>query len=310
MFAGLIIFLFGRRHFSHTRGVNVPLMRAKTWRLPHWGWLLAALLLSPLFFTMLFIHDLAGYLLALVCVVAVLMVARILWQVDGEQRRALWQIVVLMLLGTLFWAFAQQGGSSISLFIDHFVDRRWLSWTVPTALFQSVNAFAVMFGGVALAWLASGNGSGERTLRIWLKFAFGLLLIGVGFMLMALNARLGQINGHASMGLMIAGLSVMGFAELFIDPVAMAQITRLNIPGATGVLTGIYMLATGSVANYLAGIIANQTAEDRVSGAAIQAYSRIFSQIGWGAASCAFAVVAVLGAWWAIARRLGRVVNA
>ena len=42
----------------------------------------------------------------------------------------------------------------------------------------------------------------------------------------------------------------MGFAELFIDPVAMAQITRLNIPGATGVLTGIYMLATGSIANY------------------------------------------------------------
>ena len=152
-----------------------------------------------------------------------------------------------MLLGTLFWAFAQQGGSSISLFIDHFVDRRWFGWTVPTALFQSVNACAVMLGGVALAWLASGDGTGDRTLRIWCKFAFGLLLIGVGFTLMALNTRL---HGPGSMGLMIAGLAVMGFAELFIDPVAMAQITRLNIPGATGVLTGIYMLATGSIANY------------------------------------------------------------
>lgn len=166
-----------------------------------------------------------------------------------------------MLLGTLFWAFAQQGGSSISLFIDHFVDRRWFGWTVPTALFQSVNACAVMLGGVALAWLASGDG--DRTLRIWCKFAFGLLLIGVGFTLMALNTRL---HGPGSMGLMIAGLAVMGFAELFIDPVAMAQITRLNIPGATGVLTGIYMLATGSIANYLAGIIANQTAEDHIEG--------------------------------------------
>lgn len=176
---------------------------------------------------------------------------------------------------------------------------------MPTALFQSVNACAVMLGGVALAWLASGDG--DRTLRIWCKFAFGLLLIGVGFTLMALNTRL---HGPGSMGLMIAGLAVMGFAELFIDPVAMAQITRLNIPGATGVLTGIYMLATGSIANYLAGIIANQTAEDHIEGAAMQAYGRIFAQIGWGAAGCALAVITVLGGWWLLTRRQARTVNA
>lgn len=307
MFAGLAIFLLGGRHFRHTRGVNAPLMRAKSLGLPHWGWLLAALLASPLFFTLLFVHDWAGYLLGLVCVAAVVLVARIMLRADAGQRRGLWQIAVLMLLGTLFWAFAQQGGSSISLFIDHFVDRRWFGWTVPTALFQSVNACAVMLGGVALAWLASGDGTGDRTLRIWCKFAFGLLLIGVGFTLMALNTRL---HGPGSMGLMIAGLAVMGFAELFIDPVAMAQITRLNIPGATGVLTGIYMLATGSIANYLAGIIANQTAEDHIEGAAMQAYGRIFAQIGWGAAGCSLAVIAVLGGWWLLTRRQARTVNA
>ncbi len=35
----------------------------------------------------------------------------------------------------------------------------------------------------------------------------------------------------------------MGFAELFIDPVAMSQITRIEIPGVTGVLTGILYAA-------------------------------------------------------------------
>ena len=74
MFAGLAIFLLGGRHFRHTRGVNAPLMRAKSLGLPHWGWLLAALLASPLFFTLLFVHDWAGYLLGLVCVAAVVLV--------------------------------------------------------------------------------------------------------------------------------------------------------------------------------------------------------------------------------------------
>jgi dipeptide/tripeptide permease len=49
--------------------------------------------------------------------------------------------------------------------------------------------------------------------------------------------------------------------ELFIDPVAMSQITRIEIPGVTGVLTGIYMLLSGAIANYLAGVIADQTSQ-------------------------------------------------
>ncbi|MEX0631331.1 hypothetical protein M8494_01050 [Serratia ureilytica] len=111
------------------------------------------------------------------------------------------------------------------------------------------------------------------------------------------------------MGLMIAGLAVMGFAELFIDPVAMAQITRLNIPGATGVLTGIY--AGDRLDRQLSGGHYRQS-DRRGShrGAAMQAYGRIFAQIGWGAAGCALAVIAVLGGWWLLTRRQARTVNA
>ncbi|MGS9184126.1 MFS transporter, partial [Salmonella enterica subsp. enterica serovar Infantis] len=52
-----------------------------------------------------------------------------------------------------------------------------------------------------------------------------------------------------------------GFAEVCIDPVAMSQITRIDITGVTGVLTGIYMLLSGAIDNYLAGIIADQTSQ-------------------------------------------------
>jgi POT family proton-dependent oligopeptide transporter len=241
------------------------------------------------FFTLLLQNNWSGYLLAIVCVFAAQMVARIMIKAP-EHRRALWQIVLLM-LGTLFWVLAQQGGSSISLFIDHFVNRRLLNWEVPTALFQSVNAVAVMAAGVVLAWLMRPEGSVRSVLRVWLKFAFGLLLMGGGFMLLALNARHGAADGQASMGMMVAGLAMMGFAELFIDPVAMAQITRLNMPGVTGVLTGIYMLATGAVANWLAGVVAQQTTESQISDTAIAAYQHFFSQMGEWTLGCVAVMV-------------------
>ncbi|WP_297207754.1 oligopeptide:H+ symporter [uncultured Pluralibacter sp.] len=291
MFIGLLIFLSGHRHFRNTAGVNKPALKAKKGPLPVWGWLLVMLSLAPVFFTLLLQNNLAGWLLALVCAFAVQMVARLMIR-HPEHRRALGQIVLLMLTGTLFWVLAQQGGSSISLFIDRFVERHLLGIEVPTALFQSVNAVAVMAAGVVLAWLARPEGGITSPLRVWLKFALGLLLMGGGFLLLALNARSGQLHGHASMGMMIAGLALMGFAELFIDPVAMAQITRLNMPGVTGVLTGIYMLATGAVANWLAGVVAQETTESQIGEAAVAAYGHFFRQMGeW--TLCAVAVIAV-----------------
>ncbi len=116
------------------------------------------------------------------------------------------------------------------------------------------------------------------------KFALGLGLMSAGFCILTLSARWSAAYGQSSMPLMVLGLAVMGFAELFIDPVAMSQITRIEIPGVTGVLTGIYMLLSGAIANYLAGIIADQTSQASFDAAgavnySIDAYITVFSQI-------------------------------
>jgi POT family proton-dependent oligopeptide transporter len=161
-----------------------------------------------------------------------------------------------------------------------------------------VNAFAVMLCGMVLAWLVKENISGNRTVRIWGKFALGLGLMSAGFCILTLSARWSATYGHSSMPLMVLGLAVMGFAELFIDPVAMSQITRIEIPGVTGVLTGIYMLLSGAIANYLAGVIADQTSQASFDSAgaahyAIEAYIDVFSQITWGSLACVGLVLAI-----------------
>ena len=49
-------------------------------------------------------------------------------------------------------------------------------------------------------------------------------LMSAGFCILTLSARWSAAYGQSSMPLMVLGLAVMGFAELFIDPVAMSQI--------------------------------------------------------------------------------------
>ena len=120
---------------------------------------------APVFFTLLLRTTGSGYLLAIVCLIAAQIIARMMIKFP-EHRRALWQIVLLMFVGTLFWVLAQQGGSTISLFIDRFVNRQAFNIEVPTALFQSVNAIAVMLAGVVLAWLASPEAAAISIARL------------------------------------------------------------------------------------------------------------------------------------------------
>ncbi|KAB1400889.1 MFS transporter, partial [Salmonella enterica subsp. enterica serovar Schwarzengrund] len=103
---------------------------------------------------------------------------------------------------------------------------------------------------------------------------------------------------HSSMPLMVLGLAVFGFAELLIDPVAMSQITRSDVPGVTGAVTAIYMLLSGAIANYLADVTADQTSQSAFDAStavnyAINAYVAVFEQITWGALACVGVVLLI-----------------
>lgn len=183
MIAGLVIFLSGNRHFRHTRGVNREALRARSFVLPNWGWLLVLLIAAPLLITVLFWQEWSVYALIVATVIGLAVLTRIYLRAEtAGQHKDLRLIMVLTCFSLLFWAFAQQGGSSISLYIDRFVNRHFMGYEIPTAMFQSVNAFAVMLCGVVLAWLVKENINGNRTVRIWGKFALGLGLMSAGFL--------------------------------------------------------------------------------------------------------------------------------
>ncbi len=115
MLAGLVIFLCGNRHFTHTTGVNKAVLCARNYLLPNWGWLLILLVAAPLLITVLFWKEWSVYALIVATAIGLVVLAKIYRQAQtAKQRKELGLIVTLTLFSMLFWAFAQQGGSSIS----------------------------------------------------------------------------------------------------------------------------------------------------------------------------------------------------
>ena len=84
------------------------------------------------------------------------------------------------------------------------------------------------------------------------KFGFGLLILGIGFLLMIIA------QGNANKGILVSPLWLVGVyflhtsAELCISPVGLSLITKLSPQKIVSVMMGLWM---GSIAlgNYLAG---------------------------------------------------------
>jgi POT family proton-dependent oligopeptide transporter len=213
-------------------------------------------------------YDLAGYLLTCVGVIAFLIASSVYKKCDKPTQRSLWWILVLALFGMGFWAFDQQGGSSVSLFILRDIDKllplslgHWHAVLhVPTAMFQSLSNLSVIIFGpfVAFAWMFLA----KRNIvpRASFKLCIGLLILTVGFMLMFLGARIAAHSGQAPMGWVVSGLVLIGVAEMFVDPVVLAKISQDAPMHSQGMLTGMYYLFVGAFANYGSAQIAKLSA--------------------------------------------------
>ncbi len=217
---------------------------------------LAAIIPCTLGIAFIIEYDMAGYVLTAIGLIALVWAINIFRQGTAAQRKGLWFVFMLTLFGTLFWAFDQQGGSSISLFIERNVYKDG----IPAAMFQSINPAIIIIFGLFTAWMWKRLSKAKICLGVLLRVLPGFVLLTAGFGLLFFGAAIASKAGQASMFWPVVGLSLIGMAELFIDPIILSELTQYAPKGSVGVLTGMYYLFVGAFANYLAAQIATLTA--------------------------------------------------
>lgn len=164
-------------------------------------------------------------------------------------------ILILAVFHVIFWSGFEQAGGTFNLFAQLNTDREIFDWfTIPATAFQVINPLFIVILGVpfSLLWISlSKKGHNPRTPY---KFGFGLLLVGLGFILMT------GAQEKADLGILVSPLWLIGVyflhtaGELCISPVGLSLITKLAPPKIVSVMMGLWM---GSIAlgNYLAGIM-------------------------------------------------------
>lgn len=152
-------------------------------------------------------------------------------------------VVVFFAFATIFWSVYEQAGSTLNLFANTYTRLSVLGFNFPSSWFQSVPAIFVMCLAPVFAWLWLRLGSNEPSSPA--KFAFGLLFVGLSFLLLIPGAKIAQsADGVRVSPLWLIGvyfLQVCG--EMSLSPVGLSLVTKLAPQRIVGLMMGVWFLS-------------------------------------------------------------------
>lgn len=181
-----------------------------------------------------------------------------------ESKRVI-VIIILLFCAALFWSGFEQAGSSLNLFTDRYTERTigFLNFEIPTGWFQTLNpayiiALAPLF---AALWVNLARRQLDPTIPM--KFAFGLILLGAGFLVMVGAAKLVASGDKATPFWLIFTYLLHTMGELCLSPVGLSAVTKLAPARFVGQMMGLWFLAT-SLGNLIAGLFAGEINSDAI----------------------------------------------
>ncbi len=201
--------------------------------------------------------TLVGFAQATGVIVSILAACYFAWVIgfvchDSTERKRVGVCALLFLGAAIFWSGFEQAGSSMNIFARDHTDRVLFGNEITAGALQSVNPlFIILLAPVmGMLWLWLDR----RSPSIPAKFGFGLLLLGVGFLVLAWGSTfLGE--GKVGMQWLVATYFLHTVGELCLSPVGLSSMTKLAPDRLVGQMMGTWFMGS-ALGNLIAGLVA------------------------------------------------------
>jgi proton-dependent oligopeptide transporter, POT family len=232
------------------------------------GWMAVGVGLAIVALTGVLLHDgvlhfemvpLAQSMSVIILVVAILFFAAVLMfgKLSTLEKKRVVMIFLLFIAAAAFWSGFEQAGSSLNIFAESYTNRVMGNFVIPAGWFQSVEPlFVIVLSPIFGAFWVN---LARRHLNpsIPLKFALGLLFLGISFLIMASAA---EIVVHGSKALpvwLVLCYLFQTFGELCLSPVGLSSVTKLAPPRYLSQMMGTWFMAD-ALGSVLAGLAAGR----------------------------------------------------
>jgi proton-dependent oligopeptide transporter, POT family len=185
---------------------------------------------------------------------------------NSDEKKRVLVIAVLFVFAAIFWSAFEQTPTALNLFAADFTDRNIGGFEMPATWFQSVNSFWIILLAPVIAAIWTALGNRNINLSSPVKFAIGLGLTTLAFIVMIYASYIVVGDGtvtKVSPFWLITFYLFLTLGELFVSPVGLSSMTTLSPKRYVGQMMGIWFLAS-SVGNLIGGLVGGEVDPERL----------------------------------------------
>lgn len=198
-------------------------------------------------------HQSFSHLMSAIAVGSLLYLGKITYQCNPQERRDVAQIVLYIVLFTLFCALFEQAGSSLMLFFDKVVDRHIFGMEFPSATLLALGPIFVLICSPLLILFFEKTLEKNNPIDGLVKIGTGFIVTGLSFIILALSCNTN--NDLVSSLWVIVAILIQTFGELLIVPIGFSNISKLAPPRFRSLMMSFWLMAI-AYGHYLGGFIA------------------------------------------------------
>ncbi|OBU26355.1 dipeptide/tripeptide permease DtpA [Photobacterium aquimaris] len=209
-----------------------------------------------------------------------------LFSTSGIERAKMFVAFILMLQGVVFFVLYFQMPTSLNFFAIHNISHDLFGISVAPEQFQALNPLWIMIASPVLAMVY--NKYGDR-FSMPFKFALGMVLCSLSFLVLVLGAHFANSDGIVDSNWLILSYGFQSIGELFVSGLGLAMVAQLVPQRMMGFAMGMWFL-TSATAAVVAGWVATLTAAPAnviEPHQTLMLYSHVFGIIGYSTAGIA-----------------------
>jgi POT family proton-dependent oligopeptide transporter len=166
------------------------------------------------------------------------------------EKKKMSVIFVVAFFVVFFWSAFEQAGASLTFFAEESTKRDLGFFTVPASWFSSLNSVFVVVFAPVLAWLWIKLGRREPSAPT--KMAIGLMLLAIGYYVIAMGVDNVGSGIKVSMMWLIGMYAFHTWGELCLSPIGLSLVNKLAPLKFASLLMAVWFLANAG-ANVLSG---------------------------------------------------------
>jgi proton-dependent oligopeptide transporter, POT family len=170
------------------------------------------------------------------------------------ERHRVFAMMMLFAASTVFWMAYMQIFSSLTLFAQRYTDLDVFGWRMPAGELQTFPPVYVILLAPVFAALWVALGKRDRDLSAPAKFAWGLLLMALGMLIMYFAALRVLHGDRVSPLWLIVAYFFCACGELCLSPVGLSATTKLAPARFAAQTMGLFFL-TLALGSFLAGLL-------------------------------------------------------